>query len=254
MENIRIINVQCSHHLGDNIINFIFFRQIKHFIEINNIIINYYCCEQYHDNLNDFNCSKNIILKKFTMCNYDVLRNIGYVLWQATVQKQHIAEEQLCLMFNTFLKCHHIPIQVSSFEYKDIDLIDRFHLLDEVYKNIDILVVNSNPLSTQYVYDKVEWDNFLVKLSKKYVIATTQKVNDDIISLQHISVKNIASIATHVKKIIAINTGPSIPLYNTDVLDNIEVLYLFGSAGYSFKTRKFKVYDTPYISQVLNNI
>jgi|694.fasta_scaffold11351_8 hypothetical protein len=243
----RIVNVQCHSHLGDNIINFIFFHQIKDYIEENNIIINYYCLEQYHDNVRDFNCSENIIIEKFT-------HNIGYVLWQATVEKLPIAEDHLCLMFNTFLKNHDIPIQVDKFEYKDNDLIHRFQAMDEIYKNIEILVVNSTPLSGQYVYDKDEWDKFLIELNKKYIIATTQKVNDNILSLHNISLKNIASIATNVKIIIAINTGPSIPLYNTDILDNIEVLHLFGAGDHLFKTRKFNVYYNHRISDVLNNM
>jgi hypothetical protein len=126
--------------------------------------------------------------------------------------------------------------------------------MDEIYKNIEILVVNSTPLSGQYVYDKDEWDKFLIELNKKYIIATTQKVNDNILSLHNISLKNIASIATNVKIIIAINTGPSIPLYNTDILDNIEVLHLFGAGDHLFKTRKFNVYYNHRISDVLNNM
>ena len=34
-----------------------------------------------------------------------------------------------------------------------------------------------------------------------------------------------------VTKIIAINTGPSIPLYNTDILNKVDVIYLFGAKG-----------------------
>ena len=56
------------------------------------------------------------------------------------------------------------------------------------------------------------------------------------------SVKNIAALALKVKKIIAINTGPSIPLYNTDILNNVEVIYLFGGSA-NFKTRKVKLVD-----------
>ena len=56
-----IINVQSHNNLGDNIINFIFFKQIKEYIESNNIIIYYRCKEQFHKNLSDFNYSKNII-------------------------------------------------------------------------------------------------------------------------------------------------------------------------------------------------
>ena len=44
----RIISTVSHAHLGDNIINFIFFYKIKDYIESNNILIHYYCLKQYH--------------------------------------------------------------------------------------------------------------------------------------------------------------------------------------------------------------
>lgn len=226
-----IIDVQNGHHLGDNIINFIFFYKIKNFIEENNIIIHYYCLSQYHKNLLEFKCSENIKIFEY--------ENKGYVLWQGgSTPPQHWIEDKLCNMFNIFLHKYRIPISVHSFEYKDHDLFTRFESLQDKYKNIDILIINSTPLSCQYNYNKHEWDNFIIRLSQKYLVATSQKVNDNILSLHDMSVKNIASIALKTKIIIAINTGPSIPFYNTDILNNIDVLYLFG--GSYFKTRKIK--------------
>jgi hypothetical protein len=231
-----IINVQSYNNLGlgDSIINFIFFKQIKEYIESNNIIIHYRCKVQHHKNLSDFNYSKNIIILPW--------ENIGYILWQRTIFELNTEtssyEEILCLMFNIFLKTYNIPIVVNSFEYQDPDLFERFQLLDDQYKNVDILVINSIPLSGQFTYSKEEWNEFLIKLSKKYKIATTEKVADNILSINHFSVKNIAALATSVKKIITINTGPSMPLFNTDILEKVDQIYMF-SDGYIFKTRKF---------------
>jgi hypothetical protein len=229
-----IINVQSHNNFGDNIINFIFFKQIKEYIESNNIIIYYRCREQFHKNLSDFNYSKNIIILPW--------ENIGYVLWQFTVYKlipkNCSVEDMLCFMFNIFLKTHNIPIIVNLFEYQDPDLFDRFQLLDDQYKNVDVLVINSTPLSGQFTYNKEEWNQFLIKLSKKYKIATTEKIADNILSINHFSVKNIAALATSVKKIITINTGPSMPLFNTDILEKVDQIYMF-SDGYILKTRKF---------------
>ena len=231
----RILVLQNGHHLGDNIINFIFFYKIKDYIEKNNIIIHYHCLEKYHNNLAEFNCSKNIIIKEW--------KNIGYILWQGgNTQHHHFIEDKLCGMFNTFLKDAAIPLSVNSFEYQDPELFTRYENLDDKYKNIDILVINSSPLSGQYNYNKNIWNDFIIRLSQKYLVVATEKVNDNIISLHDMSVKNIAAIALKVKKIIAINTGPSIPLYNTDVLNNVEVIYLFGGSA-NFKTRKIKQLD-----------
>ena len=143
-------------------------------------------------------------------------------------------------MFNIFLDKYKIPISVFSFEYKDDDLFQRYNNLHDIHKNINILVINSSPQSGQYNYNKPQWDNFITKLNNKYIVATTEKVNDSIISLHEMSVKNIASIALNVKIIIAINTGPFIPLFNTDILNHVDVIYVFGSNDYPVKTRKMQ--------------
>jgi hypothetical protein len=225
-----VIEVQSPHHLGDSIINFIFFYKIKELIEENNIMIHYYCWKQYHKNLLDFKCSENIQIFEY--------EDKGYLLWQGNSPHQHHIEDKLCGMFNIFLQHHNIHTSVNSFEYQDPELLTRFEKLDNKYKNIDVLVINSNPLSAQYHYNKNVWDDFIIKLSNNRIVATTQEVNESILSVNNISVKNIAAMALNVKIIIAINTGPSIPLYNTDILNNVEVIYLFGSNGSNFKTRK----------------
>jgi hypothetical protein len=115
--------------------------------------------------------------------------------------------------------------------------------LEDKYKNVNVLVINSKPLSGQLNnYSKPSWDNFIVELNKKYRVATSEKVNDEILSLAEFSVKNIAAVALNVKMIIAINTGPSTPLYNTHILNNIEVLYMVCNSQ-KFKTRKIKLFN-----------
>jgi hypothetical protein len=227
----KIIEVNNAFHLGDNIINFIFFHKIKDYIESNNIIIHYYCHKKYHPNVFDFKCSDNIKLFDY--------EEKGYHLWQGTVNNFKCAEDRLIIMFNAFLTHYNIPITVDVFEYEDMNLFERLPYLDK-YKDVNVIVVNSHPMSGQFNYDKNSWDEFIVKLSKKYIVATTEKV-DGILSLHDVSVKNIASIALHAKIIIAINTGPSIPLYNTHILNNIEAFYIFDDCGNSFNTRKTKV-------------
>jgi hypothetical protein len=230
----KIIEIQNTNHLGDSIINFIFFNKIKDYIESNNITIHYFAREKYHENIKDFNCSKNIKIIPWTPeTNKEI-----HIMWQARSRHAFYIEDKLCNMFNIFTKKFEIPIEVKIFEYEDKNLFERFEKLDDIYKNVDILMVNSKPLSGQIKYDKDEWDTFAIKLSKKYKIATTQEVNDEnVISLSEFSLKNIAAVALKVKTIIAIDTGPSIPLYNKDILDNVENFYIFGKSQH--KTRKF---------------
>jgi hypothetical protein len=229
----NIIHAYCDFHLGDNIINFIFFYKIKEYIEANNIIIHYYCHQQYHKNILEFKTSDNI-----KIFNHE---HTGFHLWQANTKQHHFIEDTLCELFKDFFYLNNIPLVIDSFEYQDNNLLERFTNLEDKYKNLDILIINSEPKSGQYNYNKNNLDNFIVKLSSKYKVVTSEKVNDEILSLHDYSVKNIAAVALNVKIIIAINTGPSIPLYNTDILNNVDIIYMFDNrSGYEFKTKKIK--------------
>jgi hypothetical protein len=227
----QIIEVNSHAHLGDNIINFIFFHKIKNYIEDNNIHIHYYCYNMYVENVLDFNCSDNI--KIFGRDHEYELK--GYNLWQGTIPEKErfalIVEDMLCKMFNIFLNYFNIPITVNEFLYQDNDILLRHDKLPEQLQNIDIIIVNSSPRSGQYNYNKSEWDEFIIRISKKYRIATTQYVNDDILSFHNYRLKDIAASATSAKIIIGINTGPLIPMFNEDVLKSVQNIYMFGPYG-----------------------
>jgi hypothetical protein len=122
-----------------------------------------------------------------------------------------------------------IPRNLNRFTYTDEDLLIRYEMLDEKYKNIDVLILNSEPLSGQYNYNKNEWDNYIILLNKKYKIATTTKVNDNILCTMddNLTVKNIAAISTNVKVVIAINSGVVPGLLNYYTLTNIKKFYTF---------------------------
>jgi hypothetical protein len=235
----KIIKAYSNNHLGDNIINMIFFYKLKDYIESNDIKIIYRCQEQYIKNLKDFNVSDNIIILPFD----DIVHNDEYLLWQGNDpnHSNKNIEQTLCDMFNNFLIKNNIPISVDKFEYEDNDLLVRYKNIisnNDNYKNIEILVINSIPNSGQFTFNQEDFDDFLVKLSQKYKIATSKKVNDDIISLEDYSVKDIAAISTNVDIIIAINTGPSIPLYNKYTLDRVQKIYLLDHNSYPFNIRK----------------
>jgi len=228
------IEAYCEYGLGDSLICFIFFSQIKDYIESHNIHINYYCNAAHHRNLDEFNSSKNVHLLPY--------KKKGYHLWQGTenLKSGKYIEDILCDMFNKFLAFHRIPIVVYKFEYCDSDLLIKSVKIEN--PGIDTLIINSTPKSCQFSHDKNELNWFITELSKTRKIAVTEYINDSIISLHDKTIRDVAAIAKTVKTIIAINTGPSLGLYNSEVLDAVDNIYLLDNAPYAdyiFKTRKF---------------
>lgn len=228
----QIIHCHCDHHLGDNLINIFFFSQIKEYIERNNIEIHYYCHGQYHENIRWFVCSQNIKILPHA-------KN-GYSLWQANenIFSGKFIEDILCDMFNAFLNASQIPIVLNKFEYDEQNL-----LIADVppqVDNIDVLVINSSPKSGQFHYNILEFNAFILALNNKYRVAVTNYVNDDVVDLSQYNVRQIASLAKRVKFVIAINTGPSLGLYNKNIVENVDAIYILDSTDhYRFKTDKF---------------
>ena len=228
------IDAYCEYGLGDSLICFIFFSQIKDYIESHNIHINYYCNVLHHGNLYLFNSSKNIHLRPY--------EQIGYHLWQGTenLKSGKYIEDILCDMFNQFLVFYGIPIVLDKFEYKDSDLLIKNIKLPNYW--IDTLIINSAPRSCQFSHNTYALNLIITELSKTRRVAVTEYLNDSILSLHDNSIREVAIIAKTVKTVIAINTGPSLGLYNSEVLDAVDNVYLLDNATYAdykFKTRKF---------------
>jgi len=239
----RTIKLNSIHHLGDNIFNLILFYNMKQYIEDNDIYIDYYCKSEYHDQIKEFNCSKNIKILDY--------ENIGLELWIGNkdfkmnwIDNREEKYDTLFLkFFNEFLEKENIPIVLENLQYSDPDLLQRYKNINtkfnDKYSDIDFLIINSTPLSTQYDKNEEEWNRLIYKLNNKYKIVTTQKVEDVNCTYDDkLTIKDIAAISTSAKKIIAVNSGVVPGLFNIYTLNNIEVMYYFDKNFY-YENPKF---------------
>jgi hypothetical protein len=141
--------------------------------------------------------------------------------------------EHLINFFNGVLFKFNINIQLTRFSYVDYSYEEKYNEIDDKYK-IEILVINSQPLSGQYNYNKKEWDDYIISLNKKYKIATTTKVNNEILCTMddNLTIKSIAIISTKVPIIIAINSGVIPGILNEHTLQNIKRAFMFDNSNY----------------------
>ena len=244
-------------HLGDTIFSMIFFNNIKNYIEKNNIIIDFSCNQLYHTQLKEFIMSPNIIISNVdentsssSIINSD-LKPIRINIWIGNELYPFNWYNKGDMCMNDFLLVFHnniinkinimeqlnIPLLINRFEYNDMDLLTRYdninNKLNNKYKNIDILIVNSVPLSNQFSFDENSWNNYINLLNTKYKIATTKKVEGVVCTMDdNLTVKDIASISTKCKIIIAVNTGVVPGFYNTFTLDNVKKIYYFDNTTY----------------------
>ena len=242
MTNIKLYN---EYHLGDHIFNFILFYNIKNYIEQNDITIEYYCGKEYHDQLAEFNSSKNI-----KILEYNPSRDCGQQFWignhEFKINNDNRSANEFDVFyvdfFNQFSQLKNIPVTMKTLEYNDPELTERYNRFastNDKYADLDFIILNSTPRSNQYVKDDAKWNAFIKKMDKKYKIITSEKVEginctcDD-----KLTVKDIAALSTRAKNIIAINSGVVPGLFNSETLNNIENIYYFDNLN-TYRHSKF---------------
>jgi hypothetical protein len=242
--NRNVYHLHNSYHLGDNVYNFIVLNIIKDFIEKNEIRIFYYALKEHLPQLKDFICSPNIFLASLDYkppCSIELWGdNPLFKLIHDNEARPYSMNVYLKLFYNNVLRILNINYTITRYCYADDELITRYENILDKYKNFDILILNSTPRSNQYNYDKTEWDNYILYLNEHFKVLTTTKVKDLMCTMDdNLTVKDIGSLSTRVKVIIAINSGVVPALLNTYTLMNIKRFYIFDKWKY-FSYPNFK--------------
>jgi hypothetical protein len=241
------IEFYCKNHLGDSIFNTYFLNFISPYAEKNNIIIKYYCNKDYHNQIQEFINSKNVILMDYQMkgLNLNNLNiNYNYNYYNCQIKDRLFNNSKLIHdihyinLFNEILINIKYPIKMNEFKYTNTKLLESYNNLPEKYKNLDIFIINSIPNGGQYYTNLDNWDPYINELNEEFKIATTKKIKSNILCTMddNLSVFKIAAISTHAKILIAINTGPMAGCFNSYTLNYANKIYLFDwNVTYSFK-------------------
>lgn len=226
------------YHLGDQVFNLIFFNIIRRYYERKNIIIYYYCRKCYISQLSEFIDSDNLILKPIHFKPRNSIElwvnNRLFPYNHDLLPKPLDYNKFYVNFFNIVLEKINFRVKLHKFEYRCNRLVDTYNkICKDKYKHIDILIVNSNPLSGQFDYNKHQWDNYIKRLNTHFRICTTTKV-DGILSTadDELTIKSIAALSTRVPVIIAINSGVVPGLLNKHTLRNVKRFYTFDNRSY----------------------
>jgi hypothetical protein len=244
----KVYHLHNIYGLGDSVFNFILFYQIKKYIEDNNIKIFYYTKKEYLSQLKEFICSPNIFLSFLEM---KPSRSIE--LWVNNEFFEYRNDKQnkpMCynlyykIFFNNVIKKLNFNLTLDKFLYYDDDLLNRYDNLPDKCKNFDIMISNSTPFSGQYDYKKDIWDNYIINLNNHFKIITTTKVDGVLCTYDYnLTIKDIASLSTKAKVVIAINSGVMPGLLNYYTLTTVKHFYIFDNRCYysypNFENKKY---------------
>ncbi len=223
-----------EYHYGDNILNLKFLNNISPYLEKEDIIIYYYYNNSYITNV--YELTNYIHTDRIKL---DILINKPHNsinLWMEHFKYlNNISYNNFDIYFNLYyknilslLKLEKYEIDTSIYQQENY-LTDKYNKLDNKYKDIDILILNSVPFSKQYNYNKSDWDNMCIFLNTRYNIVTTSYVNDSIKCTysDNLSIQEIGAISTHCKYIIGVHSGPMTGCYNITTKNNVIQWFIF---------------------------
>lgn len=237
----KVIEVRNTRHLGDCVYTVIILNKARELLETNDIRIKLSISEEYVSKVRDF-----LMTERITLCatcpedtcldmwiGNDQFTNNWYSMAQRVIRKELSLNQYYVIFANEAYQKLGIQLVIDKIEYEDPDLLTRYDNLPEKYKDVDYFFVNSKPMSRQYNYLTRSWNRKIIELSQKFKVVTTFKVNgvtcvDDTTNM---SIKDMASLSTHAKNIIAISTGPLVGCINTYTVNNVGKCLVYARDG-----------------------
>jgi hypothetical protein len=230
---LTIYNLYNQYHYGDNLLNLKFLYNISNVLKENKIFIRYYYNDDYIKKVEEL--SRYVNKESVDLISMKNMPPTATEITMDGVQEgpshktgiHNISSDISVFDFDKFYSAFydrilkiiglsHLPnIDRSLFQKEDY-LGDIYNKLDSKFKDIDILIINAEPHSGQFTYDKEKIDNMCINLSKKHNIVTTTPVIDSIKCTMRdgLFLQDIGAVSTHAKYIISVHSGPIVPCYN----------------------------------------
>jgi len=217
-----------------------------------NIEIYFYCLHENYQQVDDFINLERIKVMTIDACPVDtkvydlwIGSNEHSYNWFVAINEPLIGYDTFfCKYYNKILMDMNINVQIEKFIYHDDDLRARCEDINKrtnnKYIGLDFLVINGTPRSGQFDYNQTEFDAFVLKLSAKFRVVTTQKVQGIMCTRDdNLTAKDIASVALNIKGFIAIESGVIAGLYNGHLVSNRDVV-VYSLSKYEYHACSFE--------------
>ena len=241
-----------KYHYGDSIFNLRFFYNIVSFLKANEITILYFYNPDY------IKCPKE--LENYTSAPTVRLLPMGHPNMKDPIHLWMGDPIDGCSNVSDFIKyfrllyCNvstlvglQLPPEYTSFFQPESYLTTLYDRMDEKYKKLNILVVNSAPQSSQFPYIKKKFDKICKKLvAPNRKIATTTYVEDTIPCTfkDSLSIQEIGAISTKANIIIGVLSGPMTACFNSETINHVEKIFLLCHDMFVFTHPKIQVIPT----------
>ena len=216
------------YHYGDNIFNLKLFFGIVDILKQQAIVIHYYYDPSYIKNVDELQRYVNpevVILEPLDKKPAD-----SYDMWMGHYDNAKIETAMSKLYSDAlrYLKIDNLGINTSIYQQEDY-LLDIYSKLDPKFKDVYILILNNQPMSGQFPYDKANVDAMCLHVASKFKnVVVISPVGDIPCTLTDgLKLQDIGAISTHAKYIIGFNSGPVVPCFNIHTKKSVKKWILF---------------------------
>ena len=246
-----------TSHYGDSILNLKFFYNIYEAMRENNIMIHYYYGEWIKDvsELERYTNSASMTLHPYSEAPEGAIE-LSMKNPVNGINALNFAEYYSAFYANILkiIGLENKGIDTSLYQKEDY-LLSIYEGLDEKYKDIDILIINAEPKSGQFEYNKNDLHTIIKKLSEKYRVVTMAPSSSEIPSTNKdkLALQDIGAISTHAKYIFAIHSGALSGCFNLHTKQRVKKWIIMDRAYYNFGDIPYTIRNTlPDINTILS--
>ena len=226
-------------HYGDNILNLKFFYVNTKLLKEKGIQIHYYYDSVYIKDVKELERYVDPAVvhlhplseKPESAIELWMNNKINNIYWSNTGKYFNEFYKQIL----SYIGLADLKIDTSLYQKEDY-LLDLYEKLDPKFKDIDVFLLNNEPASGQFDFDKTTLDALANRLlSKKLKVVVLKPVGDiPSTNADGLSLQDIGAISTHAKYIIGINTGALTPCFNSYTKNYVKKWIIFCKYGTKF--------------------
>jgi len=251
----------CNWHYGDNLFNLKFIYNISPKLKEKGTKIRYFYDSKYIKNLDEL---KRYVDPDVVSLEAGPPPEGSIDLWMGTPLENKAmvnikegtpvvsTEEYFDLFYKKMLKdmgLENSGIDTSLFQEEPY-LDELYENFDPKFKDLDILIINAEPMSGQVAYDKDKFNAMCINLASKYKVATTSPIegHDSIPCTMRdkLTLQDIGAVSTHATRIIATHSGPLAPCFNAQAKRHVKKWIIFADNGAFHSTSNILVFKHGY--------
>jgi hypothetical protein len=220
------------YHYGDNIYNLKLFFGIVDILKKHSIVIHYYYDPLHIKDVNE--------LRRYVDPEVVILETLdkkpadSHDMWIGHYAHTKI-ETGIRALYRDALKYLHLEnLGISTSVYQQEDyLLDTYRRLDPKFNDVHVLILNNQPMSGQFQYDKAKVDAMCERIASKFkkVVVVSPVGSIPCTQTDGLQLQDIGAISTHAKYIIGFNSGPLIPCFNIHTKKSVKKWILFDTWG-----------------------